>query len=385
MVGRPRLPFAVLRPAFVALAGGATQVEAASIVGISSRTLARRVAEEDVSMENLRRSSCPERSLSMSEREEVLLGIERGESNTVIAARLGRHRSTIWREIRAVGGRGSYRLFRAQAGAEQRARRSRPCWTDARPELWARVQELLRDRWSPQQISMQLRIERPNDPSWCVSHESIYQAIYVQAKGELRKELTRCLRTQRDRRRPQSRVVKGGSRIPGMVNISQRPPEVEDRAVPGHWEGDLIIGKAAASAVATLVERSTRFLILVRLDSKHADHVATQLADAMGRLPEALRRTLTWDQGTEMTAHAKFSIATGAKVYFCDPHSPWQRGTNENTNRLVRDFLPKGSDLSVHSQADLDHIADLLNTRIRETLNWKTPAYHFDQLVATAA
>ena len=385
MVGRSRLPFAVLRPAFVALAGGATQVEAASLAGISSRTLARRVAEEDVSMENLRRSSCPERSLSMSEREEVLLGIERGESNSVIAARLGRHRSTIWREIRAVGGRGSYRLLRAQTGAEQRARRSRPCWTDARPELWARVQELLRDRWSPQQISMQLRIERPNDPSWCVSHESIYQAIYVQAKGELRKELTRCLRTQRDRRRPQSRVVKGGSKIPGMVNISQRPPEVEDRAVPGHWEGDLIIGKAAASAVATLVERSTRFLILVRLDSKHADHVATQLADAMGRLPEALRRTLTWDQGTEMTAHAKFSIATGAKVYFCDPHSPWQRGTNENTNRLVRDFLPKGSDLSVHSQADLDHIADLLNTRIRETLNWKTPAYHFDQLVATAA
>jgi IS30 family transposase len=385
VVGRPRLPFGVIRPALVALARGATQAEAAELAGISVRTLARRVADEDVSMHNVVRVKDPSRSLSMTEREEIMLGVERGESDTEIAARLGRHRSTIWREVRAGGGRGAYRVLRAQLGAEQRARRPRGCWTEARPDVWQEVQRWLRLRWSPEQIAKQLRIDHRGDPRWSVSHESIYQAIYVQAKGELRKELTRCLRTQRDRRRPQSRAAKNASKIVGMINISQRPPEVADRAVPGHWEGDLIIGQAGNSAVATLVERSTRLLLLVRLESKHADHVAEQLTTAMTRIPDALRRTLTWDQGSEMAAHASFTIATGAKVFFCDPHSPWQRGSNENTNRLVRDFLPKSTDLSVHSQDDLDHIADLLNTRIRETLDWKTPAYCFDQLVATAA
>jgi IS30 family transposase len=361
------------------VAQGATRAEAAAIVGVSERTLIRRLVEEDVSVLNLSRSRCPKRSLSMAEREEIMLGIERGESDAAIAARLGRHRGTIGREIRAGGGRGRYRLLRAQNAAEQRARRPRACWTEARPEVWVEVQRLLRLRNSPEQISMQMRLDHPGDPLWSVSHESIYQAIYVQTRGELR------LRTQRDRRRPQSRAAKGTAKIPNMINISQRPAEVEDRAVPGHWEGDLIVGKGGASAVATLVERQTRFLLLVRLDSKHAEHVAAQLTTAMSRIPEALRRTLTWDQGTEMAAHAKFSVATGAKVFFCDPHSPWQRGTNENTNRLVRDFLPKGTDLSMHSQADLDEIADILNTRIRETLDWTTPAYRFDQLVATTA
>jgi IS30 family transposase len=385
MVGRPKIPFEVMRPAYAAIARGATRAEAAAIAGVSTRTLIRRLVADDVSVLNLSRSRCPKRSLSMVEREEIMLGIERGESDASIARRLGRHRGTIGREIRAGGGRGAYRVLSAQNGAEQRARRPRACWTDARPEVWAEAQRLLRLRNSPEQISMQMRIDHRGDPLWSVSHESIYQAIYVQTRGELRKELTRCLRTRRDRRQPQSRAAKGAAKIPDMINISQRPVEVEDRAVPGHWEGDLIIGKNGASAVATLVERQTRFLLLVQLDSKHAEHVAERLAEAMGRIPEALRRTLTWDQGSEMAAHHKFAVATGAQVFFCDPRSPWQRGTNENTNRLVRDFLPKGTDLSMYSQAELDEIADILNTRIRETLDWKTPAYRFDQLVATAA
>jgi len=324
--------------------------------------------------------------LSLAEREEIALGLARGESHAEIGRRLGRDRSVIWREVRRNSTRRGYRAVAAQAQAEARAARPKPAKLAVNLELRAWVQARLEEHWSPEQVSVMLAAGFPDEPEMRVSHETIYQSVYVQGRGALRRELAACLRTGRALRRPRRKEGERRGRIKDMVLISERPAEAADRAVPGHWEGDLIMGARNASAIGTLVERSTRFVMLLHLPRGHDPAaVAAAMTEAMSGLPGSLRRSLTWDQGSEMAFHAQISAAADLEIYFCDPHSPWQRGSNENTNGLLRQYFPKGSDLSVHDRAELDRVAAQLNSRPRKTLGWKTPAQALDQALGLAA
>lgn len=326
--------------------------------------------------------------LCLEEREEISRGVAVGDSGRQIAWRLGRHYSVVNREISRNGGRPAYRAFDAQRNAKASARRPKERTLEHDPLLRAEVNKGLRLKWSPQQIAVRLRADFPDDEAVRVSHEAIYQALFVQAKGRLKTQLAGRLRTGRVRRvsRAECRAITGRSpAIPDMVMITERPAEVADRAVPGHWEGDLIMGKGNASAIATLVERTSRYVILQRLPYDHsAERTAYALTAAMNRLPALLKRSLTWDQGREMAQHAKFTTLTGIPVFFCDPHSPWQRGANENTNGLLREYFPKGTDLSGYNQDYLDAVAFELNGRPRQTLGALKPSERLNAILLEA-
>jgi IS30 family transposase len=322
-------------------------------------------------------------ALTLAEREDISRGIVSGATFRSIAARLGRAPSTISREVARHGGRDRYRAARADDLAWQSALRPKECLLARNPTLCEIVASRLALEWSPEQISGWLKDEFPHDASLRVSHETIYRSLFIQARGVLKKELMDHLRSGRRLRRANKADAEEERRgkIADAISIRQRPAEVEDRAVPGHWEGDLLSG-SKNSHIVTLVERHSRFTSLIKVPNKETATVVAALTRQIRKLPAALRRSLTWDRGHEMAKHKAFSVATNVNVYFCDPHSPWQRGTNENTNRLLRQYFPRGTDLSRYSQSDLDEVALRLNQRPRETLGFKTPAYKLQASVA---
>jgi len=347
------------------------------------------------------------RFLSLPEREEIFAGVERGDSIRLIARSLGRAPSTVLRELRRnmyrqlyrsrsrlkprPTGRHrtepwSYRPSLAQRRADWLLRRPKLAKLSANARLRALVQAKLKGRLSPRQISVELHQEFPGEPEMWVSHEAIYQSIYVQGRGALRRELAVHLRTGRALRKPRRKANERRSRIPDMVNISHRPAEVNDRAIPGHWEGDLLMGKNGRSAIGTLVERSTRFVMLLHLPGGHSPlEVEKAIVAATQKLPGFIWKSLTWDQGQEMRNHLQIKVATGLQVYFCDPASPWQRGSNENTNGLLRQYFPKSTDLSQHDADHLDFVAAQMNRRPRETLGWLRPAQALGRLLSSTS
>ncbi len=366
-------------------AAGETLVKVAAAVGCSERTIQRLLDRGGPSKRERKPRERSPRRLSAAEREEVSRGLLLGQSFRHIAIQLQRAPSTISREVNANGKREAYRAFDAEETSAVRNRRPRARKLASNAGLRREVERRLRDRWSPQQIAARLVCDYPLDLSMRISHETIYQSLFVQARGTLRKELTAHLRTARTRRKPHGRALSKG-RMCDMVMIADRPAEAADRAIPGHWEGDLIIGKNGKSAIGTLVERRSRFLILLRLpDGRSAEQVRKALTREVQKLPAELRRSLTWDQGKEMAEHVTFSVDTNVKVFFCDPHSPWQRGSNENTNGLLRQYFPKGADLTAITRAELTSVARELNSRPRHSLAWMKPSEVFERTVASIA
>ena len=348
--------------------------ESSTVFGILSRTGGIRPAD--------RKRSCL--ALTLSEREEISRSLVAGSSMREIAATLKRSPSTISREINRNGGYDAYRATQAEQATWDRAHRPKKCKLACHPMLKHRVATKLKRNWSPEQIAGWLKRAYPNQEHNQVSHETIYKSLFIQARGVLKKELQLYLRSQRAIRRSKKHSIKkiGLGKITNPVSISERPASVEDRAVPGHWEGDLISG-SNNSHIATLVERHSRYVLLVKLKGKDTETVITALIKHAAKLPTELYKSLTWDRGSEMADHQRFTLATDVDVYFCDPQSPWQRGSNENTNRLLRQYFPKGTDLSVHSQATLNKVARELNERPRKTLEFETPAERFNACVAS--
>lgn len=323
-------------------------------------------------------------ALTLSEREEISRGVVTGCSLRSIAASLGRAPSTVSREIRRNGGRRGYRASEADQAARDRAHRPKTCRLVKNRALARIVAEKLQLEWSPEQIAGWLKRSFPDDETYRVSHETIYRSLFIQARGALKKELLQHLRRTRAMRRSRHHTQKTDDhgRITDTVSISERPASVEDRAVPGHWEGDLLFGRNN-SQIATLVERHTRYVMLAKVEAKDTETVINALIKHAHKLPRELYKSLTWDRGKEMADHKRFTLATDIKVYFCHPQNPWQRGSNENTNGLLRQYFPKGTDLSVHSEANLNAVARRLNERPRKTLNYETPAERFSQCVAS--
>lgn len=411
MTGKPQV-LSVQRRFWELIAAGWSSEDAGVAVGVSATCGGkwfRRFGGVNPRMQEPQGKKRPR--LSPDEREQIMIGTSQNESIRSIAGRLKRAPSTVMHEIanngaaRGLTGRyrakhrfgarqggweakSGYSARTAQRRSEERARRPKAGKLARCPGLRDKVQAFLTKKYSPEQIAGELAKTYPDRPEMQVSHETVYKALYVQGRGELRRELAKCLRTGRTLRKPRKRARAGNGRgcIPGMVNISERPAEAADRAVPGHWEGDLIIGRNQASQIGTLVERSTGAVQLLHLPtSREADVVAEAMIAKIQALPQNLWKTLTWDQGHEMAAHGRISIDAGIDIYFCDPHSPWQRGSNENTNGLLRQYFPKGTDLSVHSAAYLDEVAAELNNRPRKRFDWDSPAKVLDRLLSTAA
>jgi len=364
--------------------------------GVPVKRIAKHLGRQNSSLRRFiadaggRRPTARERSelrLSLEEREEISRGLAAGYSIRAIAEDLGRSPSTVCREVNANGGRSKYRALVADRAACRRALRPKRAKLAQCRRLRGAVERKLEAKWSPQQISAWLALEYPDRPEMQVSHETIYQSLFVQSRGALRKELHSCLRSGRAMRRAKA-YTKGNvgqGQLKNMVMISERPAEVKDRAVPGHWEGDLIFGKKMTS-IGTLVERHSRYVMLLKLPNGHAAEAVRQaMTKRIVTLPAQLRRSITWDQGKEMAEHVRFTVDTGVQIYFCDPKSPWQRGSNENTNGLLRQYLPRSSDLSQCTQRELNAIARSLNTRPRQTLGWMTPSRAFAEAVALTA